>query len=248
MPIADLVWMGGGALLGSYGVERAKCYLRRGGNETTRRLDYVLTGAGLLGTWWLMPVSPFAAGSPKYARMLSSFAYSAVDRIVRSRAFKEGIQVLAVNPAFTSLIGRLKFSERYGLTVHQSAALVIGRRSMGLSERPPKPSKLELRIGTKIHGTLSLPVRIAMTRGQKPWHVWSWWRGASKAFQSAVEPHHRALVEIRRSVIRKNGCSERDEEALRCSRARFPSVGAKTVRAPASDVMLEDCVEQNAIH
>lgn len=79
-----------------------------------------------------------ASHSPEYAKMLSSFAYSTISRMVESRAFRHGIQVLKVNPAFTSLIGLLKFKRRYGLTTHQAAALVIGRRCHHWSERLPK--------------------------------------------------------------------------------------------------------------
>ena len=43
-----------------------------------------------------------------------------------------------VNPAFSSVIGRVKFMERYGLTVHQAAALVLARRLLGCSERIPR--------------------------------------------------------------------------------------------------------------
>ena len=40
-----------------------------------------------------------------------------------------------MNPAFSSVIGRVKFMERYGLSVHQAAALVLARRLLRCSER-----------------------------------------------------------------------------------------------------------------
>jgi hypothetical protein len=43
-----------------------------------------------------------------------------------------------VNPAYTSVIGRFKYMKKYGLSVHESAALVIGRRGLGYQERLPK--------------------------------------------------------------------------------------------------------------
>ena len=43
-----------------------------------------------------------------------------------------------MNPAFSSVIGRVKFMERYGLSVHQAAALVLARRLLGCSERIPR--------------------------------------------------------------------------------------------------------------
>ena len=41
-----------------------------------------------------------------------------------------------VNPAYTCLIGRMKFARLYGLSAHAAASLSIGRRAMGHSERP----------------------------------------------------------------------------------------------------------------
>ncbi|GAB6158799.1 hypothetical protein JCM39194_19990 [Desulfotomaculum varum] len=55
------------------------------------------------------------------------------------RAFREGVPVIKVKPAFTSVIGILKYQHQYGLSNHQAAALVIARRGLGhVSERVPK--------------------------------------------------------------------------------------------------------------
>lgn len=76
--------------------------------------------------------------SPGYARMLSSFAYRWMEGAIRARALKEGVEVITVNPAWTSLLGRIEYQARYGLSVHESAALVIARRGFGLREGLPK--------------------------------------------------------------------------------------------------------------
>ena len=55
------------------------------------------------------------SGSHSYSRMLSSFSYQAILTHLKSRAFRKQIEVNQVNPAFTSLIGRVKFASRYGL-------------------------------------------------------------------------------------------------------------------------------------
>lgn len=96
----------------------------------------------------------------RYARMLSSLAYTRILASLKARAFDAGIQVIEINPAFTSIIGRSKFARRYGLSVHGSAALVIARRAFQFSERPnPHGGR----------GTSPVPVR---KRGE---HVWSFW-------------------------------------------------------------------------
>ncbi len=76
--------------------------------------------------------------SRKYSRMLSSFSYGKVKAYFISRGYREGVEVHQVNPAFSSVIGRVKFMERYGLSVHQAAALVLARRLLGCSERIPR--------------------------------------------------------------------------------------------------------------
>jgi IS605 OrfB family transposase len=118
-----------------------------------------------------------------HARMLSSFAYSSIIDHLQSRASKKGVSIQQVNPAYTSLIGRTKFACRYGLSIHQAAALTIGRRYLRCSEKVP----LCLRIpdGKDGHVTLSLPVR---NRGK---HVWSLWRQVSKKLQTALAVHFR---------------------------------------------------------
>ena len=74
----------------------------------------------------------------RYSRMLSSFSYGKVKAYLISRGYRQGVEVHQVNPAYSSVIGRVKFMERYGLSVHQAAALVLARRLLGCSERIPR--------------------------------------------------------------------------------------------------------------
>lgn len=66
---------------------------------------------------------------------LSSFAYSKIKYLIQARAADAGIEVIEVNPAYTSVIGKAKYSKRLGVSVHQSAAFAIARRGMGLKEK-----------------------------------------------------------------------------------------------------------------
>ena len=63
--------------------------------------------------------------SRMYSRMLSGFSYGKIVAYFISRGYRQGVEVHQVNPAFSSVIGRVKFMERYGLSVHQAAALVL---------------------------------------------------------------------------------------------------------------------------
>ena len=89
--------------------------------------------------------------------MLSSFSYGKVKAYFISRGYREGVEVHQVNPAYSSLIGRVKFMERYGLSVHQAAALVLARRSLGFSERIPR--RWACPVGSGAHAAFALPAR-----------------------------------------------------------------------------------------
>ena len=62
-----------------------------------------------------------------------------------------GFRVKKVNPAYTSVIGRFKYMKKYGLSVHESAALVIGRRGLGYRERVPKELVYTIKTKVKRH-------------------------------------------------------------------------------------------------
>ena len=60
---------------------------------------------------------------------------------IKTRALKEGFVLEEVHPAYTSIIGKLKYKDTYGLSDHQAAAFVIGRRALGYTEKIPKALK-----------------------------------------------------------------------------------------------------------
>ena len=69
--------------------------------------------------------------------MPSSSSYGMVKECFISRSYRQGVEVCQMNPAFSSVIGRVKFMERYGLCVHQAAALELARRLRRCSEGIP---------------------------------------------------------------------------------------------------------------
>ena len=100
--------------------------------------------------------------SKRYAKMLSQFAYSKFAELVHSKANLAAIQVISVNPAYSSLIGMVKFMSLYGLNSGTAAALVLARRGLRFSERLPR-------------GCNAL---VSPVDGTK--HVWSYWARISK--------------------------------------------------------------------
>ena len=78
--------------------------------------------------------------SRRYSRMLSSISYGKVKAYFISRGYRQGVEVHQVNPAFSSVIGRVKFMERYGLSVHQAAASGAGPTFTRLLRAHPPPT------------------------------------------------------------------------------------------------------------
>ena len=121
--------------------------------------------------------------SRKYSRMLSSFSYGKVKAYLISRGYREGVEVHQVNPAFSSVIGRVKFMERYGLSVHQAAALVLARRLLGCSERIPR--RWVCPVGNGVHVAFTVPAR------KRVKHVWTYWGAILGQLRPALAAQHR---------------------------------------------------------
>jgi IS605 OrfB family transposase len=124
---------------------------------------------------------------PRMARMLSAFAFNGFRTMLERRAAREGVAVLAVDPAYTSFQGRARFMVRYGLSVHHAAAVVIGRRAMNYSERLPLSLALPAgdipatRKRNQSRVTLARPARI----GRR--HVRDQWARAMGAWKAALK-------------------------------------------------------------
>ena len=121
--------------------------------------------------------------SRRYSRMLSSFSYGKIKAYFLSRGYRQGVEIYQVNPAYSSVIGRVKFMERYGLTVHQAAALVLTRRSLGFSEHIPRPWVAP--IGNGVQVAFTVPVR------KRVKHVWTYWGAVSGQLRPALAAQHR---------------------------------------------------------
>jgi IS605 OrfB family transposase len=157
----------------------------------------------------------------RYARMLSSFVYGRFDAALSAAAARRGVHHSRVNPAYTSIIGRVKFARRYGLSSHQSAALAIARRAMQLGEQPPRSFKETRSVGVSLndahHVTLGLPVRKdpgAQDAGTR--HVWSDWNEVGKALRDA----HAARRPSRRRKKPRSVMGRNDLHSMVCRSRR----------------------------
>ena len=87
----------------------------------------------------------------RFNRLVHSFAKNKLQKALISRGLKFGFHIKKVNPAYTSVIGRCKYAKMYGLSVHEAASFVIGRRGLDFDEKVPKELLKQLRTKVKPH-------------------------------------------------------------------------------------------------
>ena len=104
----------------------------------------------------------------KYARMLSGWAYSRFYKLLGSILSNRGIYLMTVNPAYTSLIGLVKYARQYGLASDEAAAIAIARRGMKLTEQLPSAITAYLEVNSKKH-------------------VWHWWSKLNTLIKKSSE-------------------------------------------------------------
>ena len=73
----------------------------------------------------------------KKNRRISMFASKKIRTLTESKSFKYSVDVTFVNPAYTSQTGKVKYMRRFGMSIHEAAAYVIGRRGLGIIDRLP---------------------------------------------------------------------------------------------------------------
>ncbi len=121
----------------------------------------------------------------RHARMLSSFACNKVISGLKAAAFRAGVEVIEVNPAYTSVIGAVNHAQRNGISVHMGAAVAVARRGLSLSERCPKrEATVPTRNGG--HVTFGVPAR------NRTKHVWSQWGKVRSSLKAAHVAHGRS--------------------------------------------------------
>ena len=128
------------------------------------------------------------AGEKSRSRMLSSFAYNAILTGLKASAWRAGIEVFEVNPAYTSEIGLVNHAKNKGISVHQAAAFVIARRGCRFRERPIETTAT-VPTPRGDHVTFLLPAR------NRKKHVWSFWSAVQKSRKAVLAAHFRSSRE-----------------------------------------------------
>jgi len=88
-----------------------------------------------------LPKGKRGDGKAKRRKVLQFFSYRRILKKIESLANQEGIEVVKVNPAFTSLIGMMKYCPQYFIDKDVAGAYVIGRKALGLQEKIPENYK-----------------------------------------------------------------------------------------------------------
>lgn len=147
-------------------------------------------------------------------RFVHSFAKTKMQKALISRGVKFGFKIKMVNPAYTSVIGRFKYSKMYGLSVHEAASFVIGRRGVHFEEKLPKEVLKQLQNVVKPHlvktlGTMEVSEKKTKTGKQrrkyigmllnnidtfKEHHIWKLWNVVHKTLR--IENHVFKLKEV----------------------------------------------------
>jgi IS605 OrfB family transposase len=77
-------------------------------------------------------------GLAKLRRKLHKWAYRSILEKIEVYARRMGVQLIKVHPAYTSIIGKLKYSPMLGIDKDVAGAYVIARRGLGFEEKLPK--------------------------------------------------------------------------------------------------------------
>lgn len=95
-------------------------------------------------------------------RKIHQFCYKKILECLESLCIRYGVPLIKVKPPYTSVIGRLKYKDRYRVNVHMAAAYVIARRAIGFKEKVPKP----------LQSLLTKKQAVAFSE-QNEWRQWS---------------------------------------------------------------------------
>lgn len=108
--------------------------------------------------------------SKKYRVMLSGLMYAAYQQLLAAKCARAGIELIRVNPAYTSVIGRIKYATPFGRSVHLVAAGVIARRAKGCREKAPAVA----RVATgPVVSELRLPARTGHSSTTDKWRSYA---------------------------------------------------------------------------
>lgn len=105
----------------------------------------------------------------KNNRVKSNFVWRKFIELLERKCVQHGIAYKQVNPAYTSVIGKVKYKEMYGITTHEAASHVIARRGLSFNEKLSVYKCEAKRVKQKVMGNLGEKYQ------NKKVHSWVLW-------------------------------------------------------------------------
>ncbi len=146
----------------------------------------------------------------KFNRLTKNFTRKKMLQALIRRGLRNGFRVKQVNPAYTSVIGRFKYAEKHGLSVHEAAALVIGRRGLGYKEKLPKELLQKLKqevlpylqslLGSREESEKAVKYFKGVIKkilSFKRYHEWTFWNIVNKFLEFRLDNHKLIVKEVR---------------------------------------------------
>ncbi|MGQ9631847.1 MAG: IS200/IS605 family accessory protein TnpB-related protein [bacterium] len=115
----------------------------------------------------------FVKGWSKSNRMKSRFIWRSFLALLERKCQEKGIEFRKVNPAFTSVQGKLKYHQMFNVSIHEAAAYVIGRRALGFNEKL-SIYRLPHREARKL--AVAQTMQEADDRPRRKYHSWYLWK------------------------------------------------------------------------
>lgn len=134
------------------------------------------------------------SGSRKWKRKQSNFVWKKFITLLERKCVENGIQYEKVNPAFTSIIGKYKYRWMYKISIHESAAFVIGRRGLGYNEKLSFYKLAQERVKEAVIGTLE-----GKYDGKRI-HSWRLWKALNDNIEAVLTGLQVRLADLKEFV------------------------------------------------
>jgi IS605 OrfB family transposase len=134
------------------------------------------------------------SGNRQWKRMQSNFVWRKFLTLLERKCIEHGIQYKKVNPAFTSIIGKYKYRWMHKISIHESAAYVIGRRGLGYNEKLSFYKQNTGRVKELVLETLAEKYR------NKRIHSWVMWKALNDNIEAVLTGLQVRLADLKEFV------------------------------------------------
>ena len=134
------------------------------------------------------------SGSRQWKRMQSNFVWWKFLTLLERKCIEHGIQYKKVNPAFTSIIGKYKYRWMHKVSIHESAAYVIGRRCLGYNEKLSFYKQNTGRVKAEVIKTLA-----GKYEGKRV-HSWVMWKALNDNIEAVLTGLQVSLADLKEFV------------------------------------------------